>query len=256
MWSSRSRPLRSKKNSTRSLHEGAAPSQENNDMRTDMASMGQGVAAVMGANDDVIHRIGNLIRMLRDSMRALGLDKEVEKAAQAIPDARDRLTYIASMTEQAAERSLNAIDRAQPIQNDISARATMLAQRYQTERDDPQLMADVESFLNDLPKMVDSTNRELLEIMMAQDFQDLTGQVIKKMMDVIRGVEFQLLQVVLDNVPQEAAREDYQRRIDELKQMEDSRRESFLHGPQVRSGEADVMDSQSQVDDLLAELGF
>ncbi len=225
-------------------------------MRTDMASMGQGVAAVMGANDDVIHRIGNLIRMLRDSMRALGLDKEVEKAAQAIPDARDRLTYIASMTEQAAERSLNAIDRAQPIQNDISARATMLAQRYQTERDDPQLMADVESFLNDLPKMVDSTNRELLEIMMAQDFQDLTGQVIKKMMDVIRGVEFQLLQVVLDNVPQEAAREDYQRRIDELKQMEDSRRESFLHGPQVRSGEADVMDSQSQVDDLLAELGF
>lgn len=225
-------------------------------MRTDMASMGQGVAAVMGANDDVIHRIGNLIRMLRDSMRALGLDKEVEKAAQAIPDARDRLTYIASMTEQAAERSLNAIDRAQPIQNDISARATMLAQRYQTERNDPQLMADVESFLNDLPKMVDSTNRELLEIMMAQDFQDLTGQVIKKMMDVIRGVEFQLLQVVLDNVPQEAAREDYQRRIDELKQMEDSRRESFLHGPQVRSGEADVMDSQSQVDDLLAELGF
>src|SRR5690606_24965051 len=133
--------------------------------------------------------------------------------AQAIPDARDRLTYIASMTEQAAERSLNAIDRAQPIQNEIGARAAALAQRCQVEQGDPQLAADVSEFLNDVPRMVESTNRELLEIMMAQDFQDLTGQVIKKMMEVIRGVEFQLLQVVLDNVPQEEAREDYQRRM-------------------------------------------
>jgi chemotaxis protein CheZ len=209
-----------------------------------------------GANDEVVQRVGQLIRMLRDSMRSLGLDKEVEKAAQAIPDARDRLTYIGSMTEQAAERSLNAIDRAQPIQNGISARAATLAKRWQTEQGDPALNHEIGVFLNELPTMVDDTNRELLEIMMAQDFQDLTGQVIKKMMEVVRSVEFQLLQVVLDNVPQEDAREDYQRRMDELKQVEDTRQQSLMNGPQVRSGEADVMGSQSQVDDLLAELGF
>jgi chemotaxis protein CheZ len=225
-------------------------------MRTEMPGAGQKVAAVMGGgNDEVIQRVGQLIRMLRDSMRSLGLNKEVEKAAQAIPDARDRLTYIGSMTEQAAERSLNAIDRAQPIQNDISARATMLAKRWQTERGDSQLIEETSSFLNELPAMVESTNRELLEIMMAQDFQDLTGQVIKKMMEVVRSVEFQLLQVVLDSVPQEDAREDYQRRMEELKQVEDNRQQSLMNGPQVRAGE-DVMDSQSQVDDLLAELGF
>jgi chemotaxis protein CheZ len=92
--------------------------------------------------------------------------------------------------------------------------------------------------------------------MMAQDFQDLTGQVIKKMMEVVRGLEFQLLQVVLDNVPQEHTREEYQRRMDELQQTETDKQQNFLNGPQVRSGEVDVMDSQSQVDDLLAELGF
>jgi chemotaxis protein CheZ len=95
-----------------------------------------------------------------------------------------------------------------------------------------------------------------MEIMMAQDFQDLTGQVIKKMMEVVRGLEFQLLQVVLDNVPQEHTREEYQRRMDELQQTETDKQQNFLNGPQVRSGEVDVMDSQSQVDDLLAELGF
>ena len=55
--------------------------------------------------EQLFQRIGALTRMLRDNMRELGLDKEIERAAQAIPDARDRLSYIASMTEQAAERT-------------------------------------------------------------------------------------------------------------------------------------------------------
>src|SRR5690554_685956 len=67
-----------------------------------------------GPGEDLVLRIGQLTRMLRENMRELGLDKEIEKAAEAIPDARDRLSYVATMTEQAADRALNAIDRAQP----------------------------------------------------------------------------------------------------------------------------------------------
>ena len=75
---------------------------------------------------------------------------------------------------------------------------------------------------------------------MAQDFQDLTGQVIMRMMDVVGAIERELLQVLLDNVPQE--------RRDEP---------SLLNGPQVSpQGKADVVTSQDQVDDLLASLGF
>src|SRR6266481_2537899 len=68
------------------------------------------------ASDRILARIGQLTRTLRDSMRELGLDKHVERAAEAVPDARDRLKYVATMTEQAAERVLTAIEVAKPIQ--------------------------------------------------------------------------------------------------------------------------------------------
>jgi len=214
-------------------------------------------------NEDIVHRIGHLVRMLRDSMRELGLDKEVEKAAQAIPDARDRLSYIASMTEQAAERALNAIDRAQPIQDELGASARDLDARWGEWFDSPieladarDLVSDTRTYLAAVPKKTDSTNRELLEIMMAQDFQDLTGQVIKRMMDVVREMEFQLLQVLLDSVPEQDERLGLQRRTDEIKEAQNRKEASLLNGPQVREGEADVVNSQDQVDDLLAELGF
>ena len=160
------------------------------------------------AAEDLIFRIGKLTRMLRDNMRELGLDKEIEKAAEAIPDARDRLHYVATMTEQAADRALNAIDRAQPLQDQLSERAEALDKRWAEwfeapkELDDAKvLVKETRTYLSDVPEITSATNKELMDIMMAQDFQDLTGQVIKKMMDVIREIEHQLVQVLIDNVP-------------------------------------------------------
>jgi len=213
--------------------------------------------APRAVNDDVIQRIGHLIRMLRDSMRELGLDKEVEKAAEAIPDARDRLSYIASMTEQAAERALNAIDRAQPIQTELGAGAEALAARWHEAGANDALAADTLAYLQQVPVLTQRTSGELMEIMMAQDFQDLTGQVIKRMMDVVRHLEFELLQVLLDSVPNSDDRGHLQRRGEEIKLAEEVRHEAMLlNGPQIRGDEPEVMSSQDQVDDLLAELGF
>ena len=158
--------------------------------------------------EDLIQRIGQLTRMLRDSMRELGLDKEIEKAAQAIPDARDRLGYIAAMTEQAADRALNAVDRAQPIQDELAEGAKALDERWQAWFADPLeldqakvLVTDTRAYLGAVPQLTQATQSQLLEILMAQDFQDLTGQVIKKMMEVIQEIEHQLVQVLIDSVP-------------------------------------------------------
>ncbi len=215
-------------------------------------------------SDDLVQRIGQLTRMLRDSMRELGLDKEVEKAAAAIPDARARLNYVASMTEQAAERSLNAIDRAQPLQNEMESRAAALDQRWGEWFQDPiemdqarELVKETRGFLGAVPTMTKETNKELLEIMMAQDFQDLTGQVIKKMMEVIQGVEHQLLQVLLDSVPEGAEREQMRQRLDDRWAADSARRDApLVNGPQIKPDGDDVVSSQDQVDDLLDELGF
>jgi len=212
--------------------------------------------AESGAPDDLIRRIGHLTRMLRENMRELGLDKEVEKAAQAIPDARDRLSYVASMTEQAAERALNAIDHAQPLQNALERDAIDLDKRWGEWFAEPKalgeakaLVKDTRSYLQDVPRQTSATNAQLLEIMMAQDFQDLTGQVIKKMMDVIHEIEQQLVQVLIDNAP-----EGIERR--EAAKATTVQSNSLLNGPQVDPKAADVVSSQDQVDDLLDSLGF
>jgi Chemotaxis protein len=202
-----------------------------------------------GESPDIIQRIAQLTRMLRDSMRELGLDQAIKDAAQAIPDARDRLRYVAHMTEQAAHRVLNAAESAQPEQDALQRAARALDERWQqwfetSALELPEardLVRDTRQFLQEVPGRAQATQAKLLEIIMAQDFQDLTGQVIMKMMDVVSAIEKELLQVLLENVPQE--------KRDEAN--------SLLNGPQVNpDGKADVVTNQDQVDELLASLGF
>jgi len=198
--------------------------------------------------DQLIVRIGQLTRLMLESMRELGLEQGIARAAEAIPDARDRLTYVAQMTERAAERALNAVDVAQPIQDQLSRQATELSQRWAAGSatttamaDTAQLVSDTRGFLAEVPRQAQATSAQLMEIMMAQDFQDLTGQVIKKMMDLIKEVETQLLQLLVDNTP-------------ELKRQ--GLDTGLLNGPRIKPGAPDTLSDQTQVDDLLASLGF
>ncbi|EGZ0179118.1 protein phosphatase CheZ [Escherichia coli] len=199
---------------------------------------------------DIIARIGSLTRMLRDSLRELGLDQAIAEAAEAIPDARDRLYYVVQMTAQAAERALNSVEASQPHQDQMEKSAKALTQRWDDWFADPidladarELVTDTRQFLADVPAHTSFTNTQLLEIMMAQDFQDLTGQVIKRMMDVIQEIERQLLMVLLENIPEQESRPKREN-------------QSLLNGPQVDTSKAGVVASQDQVDDLLDSLGF
>lgn len=199
---------------------------------------------------DIIARIGSLTRMLRDSLRELGLDQAIAEAAEAIPDARDRLYYVVQMTAQAAERALNSVEASQPHQDQMEKSAKALTQRWDDWFADPIDLADAREpvidtrqFLADVPAHTSFTNAQLLEIMMAQDFQDLTGQVIKRMMDVIQEIERQLLMVLLENIPEQESRPKREN-------------QSLLNGPQVDTSKAGVVASQGQVDDLLDSLGF
>lgn len=197
---------------------------------------------------DLIQRIGHLTRTLRESMRELGLDQAIKDAAEAIPDARDRLAYVARMTEQAANRVLTAAEEVQPLQDTMQQTARDLDARWQGWFDHPvelddarELVDDTRALLKDIPAKTQATQNSLREIIMAQDFQDLTGQVIMRMLGVIGVIETELIQVLIDSVPQERREEA----------------STLLNGPQVSpEGKPDVVTSQDQVDDLLASLGF
>lgn len=206
-------------------------------------------AAPTGDDAGVVSRLGHLARSLHDSMRELGYDKIIAKAADSIPDARDRLTYIASMTESAATRTLTATEAAQPLQEKLESDATTLNSEWeklyanQLSVDEFKALAGrTRDFLRDVPVHARATNAQLHEIMMAQDFQDLTGQVIKRMTDVAREVEKQLLELLIEHLPPE-------RRV----QLEaDGLAGPNVHGKHV----AGVLTDQGQVDDLLESLGF
>src|SRR5690349_8308429 len=138
---------------------------------------------VSGA-EKVISQLGHLTRNLHEAMRELGYDRVLEETAKAIPDARDRLNYVATMTEQAAMRSLNAIEAAKPIQDRLRNEAAGLAsdwdklfKREMGVQDFKELAERTRTFLAGVPTQTEATSAQLMEIMMAQDFQDLTGQV-------------------------------------------------------------------------------
>ena len=198
---------------------------------------------------DIMSRIGQLTRTLHDALRELGYDRLLEEAAASIPDARDRLDYVVKMTEQAAVRALNAIEAAQPIQDRLGEGAEGLSVQWQKLFDKQLnvdefrvLVADTRNYLGDVPRQTRATNAQLMEIMMAQDFQDLTGQVIRKITALAQNMEQQLVHLLVDLVPPEARGE-----IDS----------GLLNGPVVNaSGRNDVVTSQNQVDDLLESLGF
>jgi chemotaxis protein CheZ len=209
-----------------------------------------GASAASQHSDNVIAQIGHLTRKLHDALHQLGYDRALQNAAQAIPDARERLAYVATMTEQAAQRALNAIETAKPIQDQIGADASALAgdwervfQRELSVDEFKGLAERTRAYLKAVPKQTEATNAQLMDIMMAQDFQDLTGQVITKITDMAQDVEQQLLQLLVDNCPPD------------LREAVQSR--GLLNGPVVNaSGRADVVTSQSQVDELLESLGF
>lgn len=197
---------------------------------------------------DLIHRVASVTRKLRESMRELGLDEAIKDAAHAIPDARDRLHYVARMTEQAANRVLNAAEQTQPLQESMQKQAKVLDDRWQAWFDHPveldqarELVDDTRALLKDIPQKAQASQTYLLDIIMAQDFQDLTGQVIMKMLGVVSAIETELIQVLVDSVPQEKREEAA----------------SLLNGPVVNpTGKVEVVTSQDQVDDLLSSLGF
>jgi chemotaxis protein CheZ len=205
---------------------------------------------VLPAEEAMLHRIGQMTRGLHESLRELGLDQMIEKAAKEIPDARDRLNYVATMTEQAADRVLNATEVANPLQDAIANQATELESRWKNVMKTPSLKSEYNEvaeetliFLKQTIENANATKAQLLDIMMAQDFQDLTGQVIKKITELAHNIEQQLISTLVDFAPN--------------KPVVALQSDSLLNGPQIKPEEAvNVVANQEQVDDLLDSLGF
>lgn len=190
-------------------------------------------------------RLGELTRTLHDSLRQLGYDKNLEAAVSSMPDARTRLAYISRLTGNAAEKVLNLVDRAAQDQTRLARSAVDIEAELKANPASAVASGRVLEFIQDVHATTESTGAHLTEIMMAQDFHDLTGQVIGKVVALAQEVEVQLLKLLI-----EAAGE--RQHLDRPKVDA-----GWLNGPAMHAAHrSDVVQNQQQVDDLLESLGF
>lgn len=209
---------------------------------------------------DVHQRIGQLTRQLHDALNGLGLADKLHGTAGELPDAKSRLTYIARLTGEAAEKVLNRVDQAKSRHDHVTAQTRHMISLLVADPVAAVAKGHIMNFLTDLEKSNSELDQHLTEIMMAQDFHDLTGQVIARVVNLASTIEEQLVELLLQTAPP-GAHPKVQAPAAEGPAPDASASPVdgvVLAGPVVdpnREG-AEVVTSQSEVDQLLASLGF
>ncbi len=203
-------------------------------------------------SSDLFHEVGRLTRELHDAINGFLLDEKVtELAEKDIPDAGERLRYVITMTEQSANTTLSLVENSIPMTDEMSAKADALSEEWKRFKgrelsvDDFRVFSkDLEAFLSLVGEHTGQLHKNLTEVLMAQGFQDITGQIIRQVINLVNDVEAKLVQLV---------------RISgaHIPEMNAEKGEVKLAGPAVPGVEqGDMVQGQDDVDELLSSLGF
>jgi chemotaxis protein CheZ len=207
----------------------------------------------------MFEEVGRMTREVHEALMAFATDDRLNLLAEdEMPDARDRLRYVITLTEQAANRTLALVEEAFPVADRLMDRAERLqielAQIRQGHADNTYLVHVV----TELSEYLDSVRQNggvlktlLTNIMMAQEFQDLSGQLLLRVIALLETLEGKMLGLLQKThpiatkkpaVPTQAA----------LSQGLGP----YVPGAKKHSSAAEPIKNQDDVDDLLASLGF
>ncbi|MGA7800592.1 MAG: protein phosphatase CheZ [Gammaproteobacteria bacterium] len=207
-------------------------------------------------DDGLFQELGKLTRDLHEALNSFHVDSRVSALAQTdIPDAQERLSYVITMTEQAAHRTLSVVEEALPVSDELKRDADdLLAQWHRFRRRDMsieefrELSSTLDDFFSQTSDRAARLSQHLSDVLMAQDFQDLTGQIIRKVIALVKEVEENLVSLVrISGARMKGA--------DGVSVMQDDR---GCQGPTVPGVDnvAEVVSGQDDVDDILSSLGF
>jgi chemotaxis protein CheZ len=207
-------------------------------------------------HSELFAEIGKLTRQLHDSLNNFNLDARLNDLATAdIPDAKERLNYVITRTEEAANKTMDAVESIFPVVDEIANQVRAVNPRWAKLMNNEidlnefkSLCIDIDGLLATTGKETETIHRLMTDVLMAQDFQDLTGQVIRKVIDLVREVEDSLINMLTA----------FGISSDNLKEKSIPKvGENLVEGPIVNSKERDdVVEDQDDVDDLLSSLGF
>lgn len=209
--------------------------------------------------DSLFQDLGKLTREFHEALQNFRLDSRLTNIAEEdFPDARERLNYVLTMTAQSADRSLTATEAAMPICHSIKERNAALkrewarfANREMSADEFRVLHKDMGEFFDGVDQDIPILEESLNEITMAQDFQDLTGQIIGRVITLVDDVESSLVNLIRlsgQHILEEKGEE----------KPENKARDIESQGPMVPGvdDEAAMVSGQDEVDDLLSSLGF
>ncbi len=207
-------------------------------------------------NSELFAEIGKLTRQLHDSLTNFQLDSRLNDLATAdIPDAKERLNYVITRTEEAANKTMDAVESIFPVVDKIADQVRAVnpswAKLMNNEIDLKEfksLCVDIDSLLVTTGKETTNIHSLMTDVLMAQDFQDLTGQVIRKVIDLVREVEDSLINMLTAfGISADNLKEDNKPKVGE----------NLVEGPIVnKENRDDIVEDQDDVDDLLSSLGF
>jgi len=227
----------------------------------DVKSANNIITEIQNASSDALFdKVGALTRQLHNSLEDFKFDSRIESlATEEFPDARERLNYVIEMTDKAANRTMDAVEACLPIADSFNDRIQQVMPGWQSLMSRElglgqfkDLCKLLDDFLQVSVKDADSLRQYLTEILMAQDFQDLTGQMIRRVINLVQEVEVKLVEMLtMFSETELASSAGAEPVIQEIVSGIES------EGPIMNATErTDVVDGQDDVDDLLSSLGF
>jgi len=200
---------------------------------------------------DLFQEVGRLTRELHEAIVGFAMDDKVVQAVQhEMPDATERLTYVIELTENAANTTLKAVEDSMPVAEELSNVSDKLATEWDRFRGRKMELEDFRALSNEIGQFLTlasshskTLNENLSEVLLAQGYQDLTGQIIRRVITLIHDVEEKLVRLVS---------------ISGTARMQETKKEEVaLEGPAVPNIEqGEMLSNQDDVDDLLSSLGF
>ena len=215
-------------------------------------------AVTMKESVELFAEVGKLTRQLHDSLNNFQLDERIAGLAnEDIPDAQTRLTYVIEETEKAANTTMDAVEQSMSIVETMKGQLDSLMPEWKKLMNREIELDEFKSMCLDLDKHLESSVADadkmmglLTEVLMAQGYQDLTGQVIRRVIELVKEVEDSLVHMLTVFGGAEATKT--------VKSSQPKVEKAIVaEGPIIDAESRDhVVSGQDDVDDLLSSLGF
>jgi chemotaxis protein CheZ len=137
-----------------------------------------------------VRRVANDLQYALEHFHANA--KLIDLAQRQVPDAKHRLAHVLRLTDDAAHRTMDLVERSAPLADHATHEADRLISLQQQGSSAQQLAPQLTAFVTLIASSMGAVRSNLNEVLIAQGYQDLSGQIIRGVMKLIQELEIAL----------------------------------------------------------------